>query len=216
MQAEQASLVNKNQELVEAFKERARSQQAIFKQYQSLKAQVMASQVANAAGDEAEHALNTARGDRFIDRIPGTRIGSANFNRMGDHQQGNKRLHDRNHSRSSGSSGQQQPGNIGIGPPYPSHLQGRAVGSRILTGQATPTGTPSQAHRSRLPVLGGSSQNPYMSHNANVPYQASPVTRQPIIGSVAARQMRNAPFARTSSRRNGSTTHTGPLGRRTA
>ncbi|KAF2856040.1 hypothetical protein T440DRAFT_438628 [Plenodomus tracheiphilus IPT5] len=213
MQAEQASLVAKNEELVDAFQKRTKAHSQVQKMYQALKAQVMASQVANAAGDEAEHAINTARGDRFIDRLPGTRTGTANLNRMGNAHQGNKRTHDRNHSRSSGSSGQPQPGAISIGPPYPSHLQDRGLGSRVLTGQSAHVGTPAQAHRSRLPVLGGSSQNPYISQNADLPYQASPMARQPLVGGVATRQMGNAAFARSSSRRNESNANAGPLGR---
>ncbi|KAI8936492.1 hypothetical protein NX059_006897 [Plenodomus lindquistii] len=213
MQAEQASLVDKNQELANAFQGKAKSLAATQKMYQALKAQVMASQVANAAGDEAEHALNTARSDHFISRLPGARISTANFNQMRDRQQAsNKRPHERNHSGSSGSSTQQQPGGIGVGPSYRSHLQGRGLGGRVLTGQSAPVITPSQAHRSRLPVLGGSSQNPYMSQNADRPYQASPMTRQPLVGSVAARQTRNAPFARNSTRRNGDNANGGHLG----
>lgn len=135
MQGEQESLVAKNQELHNAFKERAKSQQQTQRMYQALKAQVMASHVANAAGDEAEFALNTARGDRFIDRIPGTRTGSANFGRLSDRQPtGNKRPHDRDNSRSSESRSQQQ-GGVGAGPPFASHLQGRGMGSRVLTGR---------------------------------------------------------------------------------
>jgi len=135
MHGEQESLVAKNQELHNAFKERAKSQQQTQKMYQALKAQVMASHVANAAGDEAEYALNTAHGDRLMNRIPGTRTGSANFGRMGDrHQTGNKRPHDRNNSRSSESNGQQQ-GAVGIGPPFAAHLQSRGLNSRVLPGR---------------------------------------------------------------------------------
>lgn len=214
MQAEQASLVSKNQELANAFKERAKALSQTQKMYQALKAQVMASQVANAAGDEAEYALNTARGHRFIDRLPGARIGSANFHRMADRQQGHKRAHDRNHSRSSGSSGHLQSGVVGgAGPSFASHLQGRGLDGRNFTGQSAPATTPSQAHRSRLPVLGGSNQNPYLSQNANVPYQASPSTRLPLGSGVAARQMGNTPFARTSARESASNNSTRPLGR---
>jgi len=145
MQTEQASLEAKNHELVDAFKERTKSQQQTRKLYESLKAQVMASHVANAAGDEAEFALQTARGNRFIDRLPGTRSGTANFNRL---QAGGRRQHERNNSRSSGSSGQQQ-GSIGIGPPYSSYLQGRGMGSRMHTGRES---TPFLRHQAVFPA----------------------------------------------------------------
>jgi hypothetical protein len=141
MQAEQTSLEAKNHELVEAFKEKTKSQQQTQKLYQSLKAQVMASHVAHAAGDEAEFTLQTARGDRFIDRLPGTRTGTANYNHMGASQQmGGGRPHHRENSRSSGSSGrqqqQQQGGGIHLGPPFTnSHLQGRGLGGRVHTGR---------------------------------------------------------------------------------
>jgi hypothetical protein len=132
MQAEQASLEAKNHELVDAFKEKSKSQQHIQKLYQSLKAQVMASHVATAAGDEAELTLQSARGDRFIERLPGTRTGTANYRQMGMNQ-GGGRPYNRADSRSSGSSGQQR-GGVGIGPVYASHLQGRGLG-RTGTGR---------------------------------------------------------------------------------
>jgi hypothetical protein len=140
MQAEQASIEAKNHELVEAFKEKTKSQQQTQKLYQSLKAQVMASHVAHAAGDEAKFTLQTARGDRFIDRLPGTRTGTANYSQMGLSQQmGGGRAHNRENSRSSGSSGrqqQQQGGGIHLGPPFNnSHLQGRGLGGRVHTGR---------------------------------------------------------------------------------
>ncbi|KAF2813431.1 uncharacterized protein BDZ99DRAFT_382489, partial [Mytilinidion resinicola] len=72
-QAEQKNLEQKNHELVEAFREKSKTQQQIQKLYQSLKAQVMASHVATAATDEAEHTIHTSRRDLFVDRIPGTR-----------------------------------------------------------------------------------------------------------------------------------------------
>lgn len=136
MQAEYTSLEAKNHELGDAFKEKSRSQQHIQKLYQSLKAQVMASQVANAAGDEAEHALQTARADRFIDRIPGTGIGSAaNFPQFGSNlQRATGRSHERTNSRSSGEGAAQRMG-AGIGPSYASHLQGGHLGSRTGTGR---------------------------------------------------------------------------------
>jgi hypothetical protein len=136
LQAEYGSLEAKNHELGDAFKEKSKSQQHIQKLYQSLKAQVMASHVATAAGDEAEMTLQSARRDRFIDQLPGTRTGTANYSQMGPSQHiGGGRLHGRADSRSSGSSGQQQRGGVGIGPAYASHLQGRGLGGRMGTGR---------------------------------------------------------------------------------
>ncbi|CAO2650602.1 Nn.00g018940.m01.CDS01 [Neocucurbitaria sp. VM-36] len=133
--AEQTSLEAKNHELVDAFKEKTRSQQQTQKLYQSLKAQVMASHVANAAGDEAEFTLQSVRGDRFIDRLPGTRTSTGNFGQAGVGQQTSSgRPHNRDNSRSSRSGGQQI-GGIRIGPTYTSHLQGRDSGSRVFTGR---------------------------------------------------------------------------------
>lgn len=129
MQAEQESLETKNHELVDAYKKKTRSQQQTNQLYQSLKAQVMASQVANAAGDEAEYALQSARGDRFIDRLPGARVGSVNLHRLNENQQtAGGRFHNRNMSRSSGSNGH-QPGSIGLGS---QHVSQRALNNRHI------------------------------------------------------------------------------------
>lgn len=236
MQAEQTSLETRNEDLARAFKDKCKAQQQVQKLYQSLKAQVMASHVANAAGDEAELALHTARGDRFIDRLPGTRTGSASFAQMGMSQQpGGGRLHNRADSRSSGSGGQQQSG-VALGPNYSSHLQGRGLAGRMGTGrkfalhsilaqdcfknvkltclESAPVGTPSQAHRSRLPVLGGTRQNAFLNAESGPPYQASPITRQPMGGGVA----RNAGSfalggAGRTSRKSGGAGNYGSLGR---
>lgn len=136
MQAEQASLENKNHGLADAFKEKTRSLQQTTKLYQSLKAQVMASHVANAAGDEAEFTLHSSRGDRFIDRLPGTRTSTTNFGQAGVSQQTSSgRPHNRNDSRSSRSSGGQQLGGIRVGPAYTSQLQGRDLGGRVYAGR---------------------------------------------------------------------------------
>jgi hypothetical protein len=135
MQAEQTVLEEKNHELGDAFKQKAHSLQHTMKLYQALKAQVMASHVATAAGDEAEMTLQTGRTDRFIERLPGTRIGSSNFNQMGSQRMGGGRLHNRDDSRSSGSSGQQQGGGIGLSHRYAPHLQGQSLGSRRGTGR---------------------------------------------------------------------------------
>ena len=134
MHAEQASLESKNHELAEAYREKSKSQQQIQKRYQSLKAQVMATHVANAAGDEADFAVHTARGDRFVDRLPGARTGTMNPSQPGLSQQhGAGRRHNRGNSGSSGSSGHQQRGGVGLVPPWNSQLQGRGFG-RVYTG----------------------------------------------------------------------------------
>ncbi len=128
MQTEQVSLEAKNHELIDAFKEKSRAHQQIQKLYQALKAQVMASHVANAAGDEAELTLQTAQADRYITRLPGTRTGTANLNQIGVGQQaGLGRPQNRQGSRSSGSSELRQ-GGIRIGSPYVA--QGRVGGTQ--------------------------------------------------------------------------------------
>lgn len=116
MQAEQAALEQKNHELATAFRAKANAQSQLQKLYQSLKAQVMASHVANAAGDEAEYALHTVRGDRFVDRLPGTRTGTATYSApsMAPRQEGRQRYHNRGGSESLGGSGG-QPQGTGIG-----------------------------------------------------------------------------------------------------
>jgi len=134
MQAEQACLEDKNYELSEAYKEKAKAQQRTLKLYQGLKAQVMASHVAHAAGDEAEYTFQTARRDRFINRLPGTRTGTANYSQMAMSQQnGGSRLHGRDASRSSRSSGLQRQSGIQNGPSFHAHLQGRGLGVKVHT-----------------------------------------------------------------------------------
>jgi hypothetical protein len=136
MQQDHVALEANNHELINAFKEKSKSQQHITKLYQALKAQVMASHVATAAGDEAELTLNTARGDRFIDRLPGTRTGTANYSQMGiDQQMGGCRPHLRTNSHSSDSTGQHPRGGINLGPAFAPHSQGRGLGGRMGTGR---------------------------------------------------------------------------------
>jgi hypothetical protein len=128
MQAEQAALEEKNHQLSTGLRTKSQALAHTSHLYQALKAQVMASHVATAAGDEAEMTLQTARGDRFIDRLPGTRSGTANFSQMGgSHRMSGPRPHNRADSRSSGSSGQQLRGN-GMGQTFASQLQGRGLG----------------------------------------------------------------------------------------
>lgn len=130
MHMEQESLEKRNEELVDAYKEKNKAQQQLQKRYQSLKAQVMATQVVHAAGDEANFTVQTARGNRFVDRLPGARTGTANLNQVGSSQHhGGGRQHNRGNSGSSGSSGQQQQrGGIGLAPPWNSQLQNRGLG----------------------------------------------------------------------------------------
>lgn len=123
MQAEQAALEHKNIELAEAFREKAQRQQQLQKLYQNLKAQLMSSRVVNAAGDKADMTIhNTARGDRYVNRIPGMRTGATNLGQYGagvdglggDRMTGaTQRPHNR---QGSGSSGERDTGNaFGLG-----------------------------------------------------------------------------------------------------
>lgn len=136
MQAEQATLEQKNHELIKAFGEKSKAQQQQQKLYQALKAQVMASHVANAAGDEADFTLHTARADKFVDRLPGTRTGTANYNQPGAPiRQGRQRYGRREGSGSSGSGGQPQGGGVGLGPTYNPQLHGHGLNARGYTGR---------------------------------------------------------------------------------
>jgi hypothetical protein len=135
MQGEHAALEEKNHELGDAFRQKASSLQQVTKLYQSLKAQVMASHVAHAAGNEAEMTINTARGDRFIDRLPGTRTSTANYSQMGISQRnGGGRPHNRTDSKSSGDSGQQRQG-LGLSQHFAPHMTERGLGGRMGTGR---------------------------------------------------------------------------------
>lgn len=132
-QAERNDLVAKNNELGDKFQERARAFSVQKRLYDSLKAQVMASQVALAAGDEAASTLQSSRISRHVDRIPGVRAGTGVYTQ----QLPGSRLQHRQGSTSSAGSGQQR-GGAGIGA-VPSYIQGR--------GFCTPI-------PSRLPVRG--------------------------------------------------------------
>ncbi|OCK86387.1 hypothetical protein K432DRAFT_284568 [Lepidopterella palustris CBS 459.81] len=126
MHMEHKNLEQKNHDLVEAFREKSKTQQQIQKLYQSLKAQVMASHVATAATNEAEHTIHAATRDRFVDRIPGTRSGlQQHFNQFSLDPQGNGRNHNRRESGSSGGSGGQGRAaqNSGLGPSWTSQAQ---------------------------------------------------------------------------------------------
>jgi hypothetical protein len=147
MHAEQEDLEGKNFKLAEAFKEKSKAHQRSQNLYQQLKGKVMASQVAYAAGDEAAHTLQSARGDRFIDRLPGTRMGTANYSQMNMSQQtGGGRTHNRDFSRSSGSSGRQPQSGINLGPPFDPQSQRRGLGGRNNTGREVPLFKPRVTH----------------------------------------------------------------------
>lgn len=106
-QLEQETLKQKNQDLFNAFREKSKTASHLQKLYQSLKAQAMAEQVANAASDDAEHALQTAQAsNRYVDRI-GTEIGTVRRNAGRYAQfpvdgQGAELVHSRQRSGSSG------------------------------------------------------------------------------------------------------------------
>ncbi|KAF2267031.1 hypothetical protein CC78DRAFT_531116 [Lojkania enalia] len=206
MHVEQVSLEQKNHELVDAFREKNRTQQQVQKLYQSLKAQVMASHVAHAAGDEADYTLQTARGDRFVDRLPGTRVSTGNLNQLSvGAGQGAGRRHNRSGGSAGGAGGQQR-GGIGLGPAWNSQSQGAGFGGRIYTGQSAPPGsTPSQSqhqNRSRLPILCCTRANPQLNSGSGPSYQASSITRQPL--GVGSRNIGGLGFGtKTSKRRSG-------------
>ncbi|KAF2120971.1 hypothetical protein BDV96DRAFT_641610 [Lophiotrema nucula] len=214
MHAEQATLEQKNHDLGDAFREKSRTQQQLQKLYQSLKAQVMSSHVANAAGEEADFALQTVRNDRFVDRLPGTRTGTANMSQMGlgmtQRRSGNR--HSRDDSGSSGNGGQQR-GGAPLGPAWNAQPQGAGMSSRIYTGNSAPVGTPSQAqHRSRLPVLGGHRTNAFINAEGGPAYQPSPMTRQPL-GAGTRNNLGGFGMGAKTSKRSGGAGVGGPLGR---
>lgn len=138
MQADQLALEQKNHELLEAFRQKSRAQQQIQKHYQALKSQVMATQVAHAAGDEADLAVHTARGARFVDMLPGARSGTANLSQLGVGQHhGGGRSHYHGGRGSSGENGQPR-GGVGLAPQWSSQLNGRGLGSRMHSGRRCP------------------------------------------------------------------------------
>ena len=204
-QVEREELEGKNNELSSAYLEKAKALARQKKMYDTLKGQVMASQVAVAAGDEAEHTLQTVRGNRSLDRMPGVRTGTGVYSHPGVMQHpGGGRVHNRQGSGSSGSSGQQR-GGVGLGPAptYASHLQNRSLGGRVHPGRKSTVflaistqcnnaaydfiepasvGTPRQ---SRLPVLGGTRQAPILNANIGPPYQPSPMMQRQSMGDNA-------------------------------
>lgn len=179
-QTEQNNLGQKNRELVDAFREKSKTQQQIQKLYQSLKAQVMASQVATAATDEAENTIHTASRDRFVGRIPGARSGlQQHFNQFNVGYPGG-RCHDRQGSGSSGGNEGQvhKTRNIGLG----SSWNGQAQNTRNWTAQSAPVSRTPPQHRSRLPVVAQSNTrgNTFLSADTGSQFQNTPMTRQPL------------------------------------
>lgn len=172
--------------------------------YDSLKGQVLASQVAVAAVDEAEVTLQTARAaNRFANLMPSVRTGTGMYSHPGGavQQPGGNRLHNRQGSGSSGNSGQQR-GGVGLGPApdYAQHLQGRGLDGRVQTSrkfmlcfglssesiqidniaESAPVVTP---RPSRLPVVGGSRQTQMNNVSVGPSYQASPMLQRHNVGN---------------------------------
>ncbi|KAJ8116238.1 hypothetical protein OPT61_g2299 [Boeremia exigua] len=181
-QADQENLVSKNNELSAAYANKAREHVRQKKLYDSLKGQVMASHVAVAAGDQAELTLQTARGKRFIDRMPGARTGTGAYSHLSGaiQESGGNRVHNRRGSGSSGSSALPR-GGAGMvpAPTYASYLQGHGSVERTQTGQNAPVGTPQQSH---LPIVGGTRQVPVPNVNVGPPYKASPMVQRHTVG----------------------------------
>lgn len=137
MQVEMGAMEEKNHELVNAFREKSKAQHHLQQLYQKLKNQCMVPQVANAASNEADFAIQTAHGDRFVDKIPGTRAGTTNFTHInGGNRQGRQSMqHNREGSGSSGSSGHRLTGNYGPSPSWNNQSQSHDIGGRSYTGR---------------------------------------------------------------------------------
>lgn len=133
MQTERSDLEKKNYELGEAFREKSVNQQKIQKMYQQLKAQVMARQVVDAAGDEADLAIYSTRSDRFINKIPGMQSSASNLPHLGANRRKDSGKHYTNGGSGSGSSGSNdmQRGEFGFDRPSGSQLHGRTVGGIV-------------------------------------------------------------------------------------
>jgi hypothetical protein len=138
MHAEQNNLEHKNNELQNALREKSIAHTKTQKLYQNLKANLMGNTVAQAAVDEAECAIHTARADRYIDKIPGTRTGTANFNQMGMPQQqmGGRQRNRSTGSRSSRNEGQLH-GGISLNPVW-NQMQGQGLSGREYTSREFP------------------------------------------------------------------------------
>ncbi|KAJ4355080.1 hypothetical protein N0V95_003243 [Ascochyta clinopodiicola] len=86
-QIDQDALETKNNHLSDAYREKARDIARVKQMYNALKQQVMASHVAVAAGDQAELTIQSAHGNRSVDRMPGVRIGTGAHSQPGAAQQ---------------------------------------------------------------------------------------------------------------------------------
>ena len=103
--------------------------------YQSLKAQVMASAVADAAGVEADFAFQSVRADRLMNKLPGTRIGTTNFSQFGlPRESRGRRRHKRTESGSSRDNGQRD-AETNTGLAWNSNIQNRGLVDRRFTGR---------------------------------------------------------------------------------
>lgn len=101
VQAACRALDQKNQELADQHLIKSKAHSQTLKMYNTLKAQIMASQVANAASDNAEQAIQTATGSHFTDRVTSRRsTGSADFSRLPEIAGGDPLLHQRRRSGS--------------------------------------------------------------------------------------------------------------------
>jgi hypothetical protein len=133
VEAEHNNLEHKNNELQNALREKSIAHTKTQKLYQNLKANLMGNTVAQAAVDEAEYAIHTVRADRYIDKIPGTRTGTATFNQMGIPQQ---QMRGRQRNRSTGSkssrSGGQPHAGINLNPAW-NPMQGQGLPDRGYT-----------------------------------------------------------------------------------
>jgi hypothetical protein len=132
MHEEQTSLENKNHDLSAAFTERCKAHSKVQKMYQTLKAELMANQAADAAAQEADFAVNTARADRYIDRIPGTRMGTGDLGHLPSQAARDAgRQHNRNGSGNLG--GVQPPRDVRIGGAWNTQSQSISVNDKMFT-----------------------------------------------------------------------------------
>lgn len=102
VQVDQKNLEQRHNDLTDAFREKTKAFQQIDKAYRSLKAQVMSAQVATAASDDAEIALQSVTGNRFVDRLGTRSSGQADGHRYPVDQRGIEQIHSRQRSGGSG------------------------------------------------------------------------------------------------------------------
>ena len=70
MQVDQESLRRKNEELIQAFREKSRKQLQTQELYDKLKRRAMLGQVQNAASDAVDHTIQeSVAANRFVDRV---------------------------------------------------------------------------------------------------------------------------------------------------